>query len=58
MLCDATVTLAHDSGNAGGTGDDAENVLMFEYGMDNITFHVNLNDANEYEVGATATFDF
>lgn len=57
-LGDATVTLAHDSGNAGGTGDDAENVLMFEYGMDNITFHVNLNDANEYEVGATATFDF
>ncbi len=55
---DASVTIAHDSTNAGGTGDDAENVLMFEYGMNNLTFHVNVNDADEYEVGATAGFNF
>jgi hypothetical protein len=55
---DTTVTIAHDSTNAGGTGDDAENIITIEHVVGNLTMHAQANSEGETEIGATATFDF
>lgn len=58
---DTSVSLSYDHEGGNDTGDDARTIARVEHAIGNVTLHAQVNDAGadgEYEVGASASFDF